>query len=251
MLEKLTHAPDGIDAVKAIGTVSKEDYEEVFEPLVESARRENRRIRLLYQFGAEFRGFTPGAAWEDTKLGFGAIQLFDGCAVVSDTWWIRESSRLAGFLLPCPVRVFGNDERDAAIDWLSSLPEGPGVSHRLVPESGVLVVEVEEPLRVQDFDALAQTADTWLNEHGDLRGLVIHAREFPGWENVSSMLRHVRFVRDHHRKVKRVALSADSKLASLVPHLAKHFVQAEVNSFRYDEIDDAITWAAGTTGRGT
>ncbi|MBB5155992.1 hypothetical protein BJ970_003526 [Saccharopolyspora phatthalungensis] len=58
-------------------------------------------------------------------------------------------------------------------------------------------------------------------------------------------------MRDHHRKVKRVALSADSKLSSLVAHIAKRFVQADVNSFGYDEIDDAITWAAGTTGRGT
>jgi hypothetical protein len=49
---------------------------------------------------------------------------------------------LMAFLLPFPLRVFGNDERAAAIAWLSSIPEGPGVSHRLLPESGVLVAEV-------------------------------------------------------------------------------------------------------------
>lgn len=246
MLERIEDVPSGVDALKAVGSVSKNDYETVVEPLVDSARREGRRIRFLYEFGPEFRSFTPAAGWEDLKVGIGSMRLFEGCAIVSDTGWIRESTRLMGFLMPCPVRVFGIQERDEALHWLSSLPEGPGVSHRLVPESQVLVVEADQPLRVQDFDALAVAADTWLVSHDELAGVVVHAREFPGWENIGSLFRHVRFVRDHHRKVRKVALAADSRLAGLVPHLANHFVDAEVRRFGYDELDDAIAWAAST-----
>ena len=249
MIDKLTDVPPGIMALKVVGKLSKEDYENIFEPLFEEARHQGRRIRLLYEVGPEYTGFTPGAAWEDLKIGPRSLRLFEACAVVSDIGWIREWTRLVGFLLPWPVRVFGIDERDKAIDWLTSLPEGPGVSHRLVVESGVIVVEVKEPLRAQDFDALALTADTWLETHDELHGLVIHAREFPGWENIGSLLRHVRFVRDHHRKVNRVALAADSKLANLAPRLAEHFIHAEVKGFGYDELDDAIAWAAGATDR--
>jgi hypothetical protein len=108
----------------------------------------------------------------------------------------------------------------------------------------VLVVEVRQALRAQDFDALAATADTWIDAHGDLPGIVIHAREFPGWENLGSLIRHVRFVRDHHRRVERVALASDSRLADLAPRLAEHFVQAEVRRFGYDDLDAAIMWAA-------
>src|SRR4051794_8316686 len=114
--------------------------------------------------------------------------------VVTDIGWLRESVRLMSFLLPFPLHVFDNDERDEAIAWLGSLPEGPGVTHRLVPESALVVVEVNQPLRAQDFDALALTADTWLDTHHELQGIVIRAREFPGWENVSGMLRHIRFI---------------------------------------------------------
>ncbi|MFE7607002.1 SpoIIAA family protein [Streptomyces celluloflavus] len=244
MLERLEDMPAGVDAVKAAGTVSKNDYERVIEPLVNGARSEGRRIRLLYEFGPEFRSFTPGAGWEDLKIGISALRLFEGCAVVSDIGWIRESTRLTSYLMPCPVRVFGNQERDEALRWLSSLPEGPGISHRLLLESQVLVVEVEQPLRAQDFDALALTADVWLETHAELAGIVLHAREFPGWENAGSLLRHVRFVRDHHRKVRRVALAADSRLAGLVPHLTNHFVQAEVRRFGYDELEAAVAWSA-------
>jgi hypothetical protein len=147
-------------------------------------------------------------------------------------------------VMPCPVRIFGNQEFDKAIGWLSSLPEGAAVSHRVLPDSGVIVVEVEQALRAQDFDALAFTADNWIETHGYLQGLVIHVHEFPGWENFGSFLRHVRFVRNHHREVKKIACAADSKLASLAPEIAGLFIQAEVKSFGYDELDIAITWAA-------
>lgn len=245
MLERLADLPAGIDGVKAVGRISKEDYERVFEPLLDEARRAGRRIRLLYQLGPEFEGFTAGAAWEDVRLGFGALRLFDGCAVVTDAGWIRESTRLIGFVMPCPVRAFATAERAGAVEWLRSLPEGPAVSHRLIPETGVLVVEVRQALRAQDFETLAATADEWIEAHGALEGLVIHAREFPGWENLGSLVRHIRFVRDHQRRVRRVALASDSRLAGLAPRLAEHFVQADVKGFGYDALEAAIAWAGG------
>jgi hypothetical protein len=60
-------------------------------------------------------------------------------------------------------------------------------------------------------------------------------------------VRHIQFVRDHHRKVERIALAADGMLASLAPRLGEHFVRAEVKTFRYDEVDVAVMWAAGPT----
>jgi len=251
MLERMQDLPDGIDGVKAVGRVSREDYERVFEPLIDGARREGRRIRLLYQVGPEFEAFSPGAAWEDAKLGLASLRMFEGCAVVTDIGWIREATRLAAFLMPCPVRVFANAGRDEAVGWLRSLPEGAAVTHRLVPESGVLVVEVSQALRAQDFDALAATADGWIDAHGELPGLVIHARAFPGWENLGGLIRHIRFLRDHHRHLRRVALASDSKLAGLGPKLAEHFVQAEVRRFGYDELEAAIAWAGQRSGVAT
>ena len=235
MLEKLKDLPDGIDGVRAIGKITKDDYDKVFVPLLDEARREGRRIRFLYELGPEFEGFTPGAAWEDAKIGLQNLRLFDGCAIVTDLGWVREITRMMGFFMPCPVRVFGNQERDKAIGWLASLPEAAAISYRLLPDSGVIVVEVKQALRAQDFDALAVTADMWIEAHDGLRGLVIHAREFPGWENFGSFLRHLRFVRDHHRKVKRIAFAADAKLASIAPKIGEHFIQAEVKSFGYDD----------------
>ena len=242
MLEPLKNLPPGISGLKAVGTLTRNDYETVLEPLLEDARREGRHLRFLYELGPEFEGVTPGAAWEDAKVGLRSLSLFEGCAIVSDADWISRVTRFAGFLMPCPVRVFPTSERAEAVRWLQSLPEA-GASHRLLPELGVIVVEVTGALRAHDFDSLALTADSWIEAHGDLQGVVIHAREFPGWENLGGLLRHLRFVRDHHRKVKRIALASEGKLFKLAPRLGEHFVEAKVKTFGYEELDGAIAWA--------
>jgi hypothetical protein len=251
MLQRIPGVPQDIDAFTVVGTLTADDYEQTVEPLLDEALRQDRRLRLLLEFGPEFGGFTAGALWgkvETWRHSPTLLRRIDGYALVSDVRWIREGIHLVGFLVSFPLRVFGTDQRDEAIAWLSSLPEGPGVTHRLLTEPGVLVVEVTEPLRAQDFDALAATADTWLATHDALPGVVLHARAFPGWENIDGLLHHIRFVRDHHRKVRRVALAVDSTLADLAPRVAEHFGRAELRHFGYDELDDAVAWAAGPSG---
>jgi hypothetical protein len=247
MLKPLADLPPGIDGVEAVGRVAKEDYDQVMEPLLATARRDGRKLRFLYQIGPEFQAFTPGAAWSDARLGLSNLRLFEAIAIVTDIGWIRESTRLAAFLMPSPVEVFSVADRARAIEWLQTLADRATVVARIVPERGVLVVDVSHPLRAQDFDAIALTADTWIEAHGKLNGFVIHARRFPGWENVGALVKHVRFVRDHHRKIARIALAADSAMATMAPSVAEHFVKANVKAFRYDELDRAIEWAGATT----
>jgi hypothetical protein len=149
-----------------------------------------------------------------------------------------------GFLMACPVRVFDSDQRDKAVEWLETLPGNLGVAHHLIPASQVMIVEVGGPLRSEDFEALTATANEWLDKHHELRGLVIHARQFPGWEDLGGFLGHVRFVRDYHRKIARVALAVDGKLAELAPRFAEHFVEAEIKEFGHDELRRAVAWAS-------
>lgn len=130
MLKELTGMPPGIQALEAVGTVTAEDYQRIFASMVDRARRTESRMRLLYQFGPSFQRITPGALWADARLGFAYLRLLDGCAIASDIAWIRTSTRSIGAWLPCPVRVYHNDERDDALTWLAALPKGTNVSAR-------------------------------------------------------------------------------------------------------------------------
>jgi hypothetical protein len=220
-----------------------DDYDAVIRPALEEARRQGRRIRFLYALGPDFAGFTAGAAWADFRIGLQYLRLFERCAVVTDTDWLRAATRGAAPLMPCPVKVFANEAFAEAVHWLLA-PSAPSVTYRMLPERGVLVVEPHGPLRAEDFDVLDAAADTWIESgEGSLRGLVVHARQFPGWENLGTLLRHVRFVRDHHRQVRRVALAVDGAAAHIAPAIVDHFVQAELKQFGADDLEPAILWA--------
>ncbi len=236
----------GIVGLKAVGTLTAQDYQQVVEPLLEEIRRDGKNVRLLYQFAPEFVGFTPGGVWEDAKIGLRAMRLLDGCAVLTDLPWIRKSVSLVSYLMPCPVRVFENRYLDQALAWLVTLPGPSAAQPRMIPQAGVIVVELEQALQTRDFDEIAMLADPYIEAHGKLEGLVVHARQFPGWENLGSVMSHIRFVRDHHRNVRKVALSVDGNLAKFAPRIAEHFVKAEIRVFGHDELDAAIAWASGS-----
>ena len=243
MLQQVPDLPVNVIGVRATGTLTREDYDSVFRPLLQRAHSEGRRVRLLYVFAPEFKGFTVGAGWEDVRLGLKYLRMFERCAVVTDTEWVRTTTRVGAALMPCPVKVFANDAFQQAVDWLASTRE-PSLTYQMLPARGVLVVEPHGPLRVEDFDALEAAADSWIESgDGSLRGIVVHARQFPGWENLGTLLRHLRFVREHHRKIRRVAVAVDGALAQLAPAIVDNFVHAELKQFGADDLEPAIVWA--------
>lgn len=193
MIERLTDLPAGVEGLRAKGKVTREDYEGVVQPVLDEARSQGRRRRFLYHFGPEFRFHR----WR----GMGKRAAGSAIPPPVRTLCHRQRHRLdprivaAGRRLDAvSVRVFGNDQWQEALAWLTSSDAGGGLAHRLLPEPGVLVVEPVGPLRSEDFDALALAVDPWIEAHGGLRGLVVHAREFPGWESPGSFYRHLRFV---------------------------------------------------------
>jgi hypothetical protein len=80
-----------------------------------------------------------------------------------------------------------------------------------------------------------------------LNGLIIHTKSFPGWDSFAALLSHFRFVKEHHKKVSRVALSTDSALGTFAETVASHFVSAQIKLFSYLEFEQARNWVSGDT----
>ena len=59
------------------------------------------------------------------------------------------------------------------------------------------------------------------------------------------MITHLRFVRDYHKHVKKVAVVTDSHLGDAAEHLASHFVSAQIRHFPAGEVEQARQWIAG------
>ena len=56
------------------------------------------------------------------------------------------------------------------------------------------------------------------------------------------MAAHVRFVRDHHKHIKKVGVVTDSALGKVAEQLASHFVAAEIRHFSAGELEAAKQW---------
>ncbi|WP_018969132.1 STAS/SEC14 domain-containing protein [Rubritalea marina] len=116
------------------------------------------------------------------------------------------------------------------------------LKHHFHYQQSLLIVEPSGPLSQDDFVQLAQIVDTSIENGHSLQDLMIIAEEFPGWETLSAMIQHFKFIKDHHQTLHKVALVSDSALATLAPKLASHFVSAEVRHFDFDAKDAATKW---------
>ena len=122
------------------------------------------------------------------------------------------------------------------------------IHFELLRDRGILILEPRGALTAADFTALAGTVDPYLEEHGDLKGLVVDAPSFPGWDDFAALVSHMRFVRDHHKRVRRIAVVSDSALLSAAPKIASHCVNAEIRNFKAGERTAALAWLESPPG---
>lgn len=116
------------------------------------------------------------------------------------------------------------------------------LAHELLRDDGILLIRPQGPIQAGDFEAVAKAIDPYIEQTGGLRGLIIEASPFPGWDSFAALVSHLRFVRDHHRLIARVAAVSDSAVLSIAPHIAKHFVKAEFRHFSAGEREAALAW---------
>ena len=107
---------------------------------------------------------------------------------------------------------------------------------------GILILEPIGPLQSTDFEKLAREVDPFIIEKGTLNGLMIYAKSFPGWDSFAAFLSHIKFVKNHHQKIKKIAAVTGSGFLAIMPQVANHFIQAEVRHFDYDDKDTALNW---------
>lgn len=237
---------DGEDESRVIraavtGKLQESDYREL-GPYIAGALEHHASVRLLVQF-SQFKGWSAGAAWEDAKLGFQHFSDFERLAVVGDKRWEEWMTRLAAPFTLADVRFFEPSEMEKALAWVTE-PSRPRIRISVEEDRRLVRVHPSGRLSKEDFLRLAEEIDPLIERWGKLNGLVIETRDFPGWESVGAMIRHLSFVSDHHRKIKRIALVTDSSLGSIAERVASHFVAAKIKQFESADLDIALQWAS-------
>lgn len=120
MIEIIENLPGSVVGARASGHVTASDYETVLVPAIENAIKSHGSIRLLYHLGPAFENYSPGAMWDDMKIGFSHLQAWERLALVTDHEWLAGGTRLFSFAMPCPVKVFADRDYDDAVKWIAS-----------------------------------------------------------------------------------------------------------------------------------
>lgn len=116
------------------------------------------------------------------------------------------------------------------------------IRSELLRDKAILVVRPEEALRARDFAAIAAEVDPYIAAHGGLTGLMVVAPSFPRWEDFAALIEHLKFVRDHQRKIERVAVLTDNPVLKVAQAVADHLAHPEFRLFRPDEEAAALLW---------
>jgi hypothetical protein len=109
----------------------------------------------------------------------------------------------------------------------------------------VAVLEPEGALSETDFQSVAREVDPLIEKYDHLAGIIIHTKSFPGWESFAALISHMRFVKNHHRKIARVALVTDSLIGNFAEIIGSHFIKAEIHVFPYPKFEQAKAWVTG------
>jgi len=119
MITIINDLPANVLGVSAEGKITGTDYETVLIPALEEKLKTNKKVRMLYQLGSDFTGFEMSAMMDDAKVGLKHISAWDRIALVSDHETINSFAKFFGHLMSCELRIFKNNELDAAKKWVS------------------------------------------------------------------------------------------------------------------------------------
>lgn len=116
---------------------------------------------------------------------------------------------------------------------------------KLDRENGIATLTPDGALEAQDFRHAAAQIDPLIESFGKLNGLIIYVETFPGWDSFGGLAAHLRFVKDHHKEIGRIAFVTDSHIAGLAEKIGRHFIAASIKGFAYSDLAAAQTWILG------
>ena len=108
--------------------------------------------------------------------------------------------------------------------------------------TGIAILKPDGALSEKDFIYASSVIDPYIEKAGKLNGLIISTRKFPGWESFGSLIKHFKFIKEHHKKLSHVAIVTDSVLGDFAERIVTHFVSAEIKHFAFDELSKAQSW---------
>jgi len=116
------------------------------------------------------------------------------------------------------------------------------LSVKLDQNTAIAVLMPDGALSKDDFTSASEVVDPFIEQNGKLNGIIIYARSFPGWDSFAALVTHLKFIKEHHKKVNCIAFVTDSPAAGIAQSIAGHFVEAKIKEFPFAQLKEANQW---------
>lgn len=98
------------------GKLEKEDYE-LFVPQVEKIMESRDKIRMFVELH-DFKGWSAGALWEDTKFGIKHFNDIERLAILGEKKWEKPMAAFVKPFTTAQVKYFDMANREKAHEWI-------------------------------------------------------------------------------------------------------------------------------------
>ena len=123
MLQLLTDVPPHVVGVRAVGQVTKDDYEQTLVPALEKVSKQFGELNFIMVFETDLSNFTYGAWMQDAKISFKHFAKWNKIAIVIDKAMIQKLSYVFNYISPAESKGFSSEELESAKAWVATSKE--------------------------------------------------------------------------------------------------------------------------------
>lgn len=126
MIDIMPESTKRMLAVKATGTLTDNDYTEVWIPALQKIIDEYESANVLLYMDEDFKGWDMKAMWEDAKFGYKHRNDFAKIAIVGGPTWVTWGLKIGEFMLDSEVKTYESTQLQEALEWAAQTAKCAG-----------------------------------------------------------------------------------------------------------------------------
>ncbi|BAV06228.1 SpoIIAA-like [Filimonas lacunae] len=120
MIEILTDVPGNVAGFRAVGEVTKDDFQTTVLPKVDEVVISTGELNYLMIIDTPLSNWTYGAWVQDALLGIQEITKWNRAAIVTDSEALNQFTDIFSILVPGTFRGFLPEQLPEAVEWVAT-----------------------------------------------------------------------------------------------------------------------------------
>lgn len=119
MISQIENLPANAIGFTLNGRITGKDYETVVFPAVKKLRKQTKDLRLIIEFGGNFKRLSLKAMMDDAFIGFKHFFSWKRIAIISNNETFNHTIKAFSFLVHGELKIFRPSEKEKAMDWIT------------------------------------------------------------------------------------------------------------------------------------